>query len=181
MGPVTMQDLQGWLRAGLYVAPSPIHGQGLFTAQPIATGELVIRWGGRLLPAAVRDAGEVRDHTAVAIAEGLVIAALPDQDCSPDDFMNHSCDSNLWMHDALTLCARRDIPAGAELTADYALWMDAETYVMRRECHCGVPGCRGVVTGRDWRRRDVRERYLGHFSPFLQRRIASEEAAGTGT
>lgn len=166
-------DLQGWLRAGLYVGASSIQGQGLFTRAPISRGELVIRWGGRILPAGTRDSGGVRDHTAVAIAEGVVIAALPDQEPSPDDFMNHACDSNLWMADALSLCARRDIAAGEELTADYALWMDSEGYVMRRECRCGAPGCRGTVTGRDWRRPDVRERYAGHFSPFLQRRMAA--------
>jgi hypothetical protein len=172
-----MLDIQGWLRSGLYVAPSAIQGQGLFTDRPIAEGELVIRWGGRILPASVRDAGGVRDHTSVAIAEGVVIAALPDQECSPDDFMNHACDSNLWMHDALTLCARRPVPAGGELTADYALWMDAETYVMRRECNCGAPACRRTVTGRDWRLAAVRERYAGHFSPFLLRRMVRETAA----
>ncbi|MBZ4418123.1 SET domain-containing protein [Myxococcus sp. RHSTA-1-4] len=177
MQPFAHQDIQGWLRPGLYVAASSIQGQGLFTERPIDAGELVVRWGGRILPASTRDAGGVRDHTSVAIAEGVVIAALPDQECSPDDFMNHSCDSNLWMHDALTLCARRRIEAGEELTADYALWMDAETYVMRRECNCGAPACRRIVTGRDWRLTALRERYSGHFSPFLQRRIAGERAA----
>lgn len=112
MQPFAHQDIQGWLRPGLYVAASSIQGQGLFTERPIDAGELVVRWGGRILPASTRDAGGVRDHTSVAIAEGVVIAALPDQECSPDDFMNHSCDSNLWMHDALTLCARRRIAAG---------------------------------------------------------------------
>lgn len=34
---------------------------------------------------------------------------------------NHSCDSNLWMRDAFTVCARRDIAEGEELTLDEAL------------------------------------------------------------
>jgi hypothetical protein len=38
-------------------------------------------------------------------------------------------------------------------------------------CHCGSPDCRRVITGDDWRRKDVQERYQDHFSPFINRRI----------
>ena len=45
--------------------------------------------------------------------------------------------------------------------------------VQRRTCRCGADACRTQVTGRDWRRRDVRDRYASHFSPFIERRIAA--------
>lgn len=166
-------DIRGWLRDGLFVGHSCIQGSGLFTNTAIAPGEPVIRWGGKILPVQARTAGGVRDHTAVAISEGVIIASLPDEEPTPDDYMNHSCDSNLWMLDALTLCARREICAGEELTADYALWMDDETYVMRRQCNCGASVCRSSVTGKDWLKRTVRTQYEGHFSPFIARRIAA--------
>jgi hypothetical protein len=31
--------------------------------------------------------------------------------------------------------------------------------------------CRGRVTGEDWRNPELWERYAGHFSPYLERRI----------
>jgi len=40
------------------------------------------------------------------------------------------------------------------------------------ECRCGSPLCRGVITGDDWRRTDLQARYRGHFSPFIDARIA---------
>jgi hypothetical protein len=40
-------------------------------------------------------------------------------------------------------------------------------------CNCGSPHCRRIVANEDWRRPDVRERYAGHFSPLLNRRIAA--------
>jgi uncharacterized protein len=40
-------------------------------------------------------------------------------------------------------------------------------------CNCGSPHCRRIVTNEDWRRPDVQERYAGHFSPFLNHRIAA--------
>ena len=46
------------------------------------------------------------------------------EDRGDDDgyFVNHSCNGNLWMTDAFTLTARRDINKDEEITADYALW-----------------------------------------------------------
>jgi hypothetical protein len=86
--------------------------------------------------------------------------------------INHSCDPNVWMQSAFTLVARRAIAAREEVVADYALWETSEAYVASWECHCGSALCRRRITGRDWRLPDLQERYRGHFSPVLERRIA---------
>jgi uncharacterized protein len=75
----------------------------------------------------------------------------------------------MWMDDEITISARRVIPDGVEATIDYALFTVAATWSM--QCHCGADSCRGVVTGDDWRLPAVHERYRGHFSPFINRRI----------
>jgi hypothetical protein len=41
-------------------------------------------------------------------------------------------------------------------------------------CACGSPLCRRRVTGNDWRRTDLQQRHAGHFSPFINARIARE-------
>ena len=41
------------------------------------------------------------------------------------------------------------------------------------DCACGSARCRGRVTGNDWRDPLLWKRYAGHFSPYLQRRIAA--------
>ena len=74
------------------------------------------------------------------------------------------------MLDGRTVGARRDIAAGEELTLDYALFSSAPEW--RMECHCGSALCRRVVTGNDWRLPELQERYAGHFSPFINVRIA---------
>lgn len=88
-----------------------------------------------------------------------------------DYFLNHSCDSNLWMKDAYTLIAKRDVQIGEELTADYAIWEADETFVSKWECRCGSVKCRGRVTGNDWRSSELQERYIDHFTPLLNKRI----------
>ena len=46
---------------------------------------------------------------------------------------------------------------------------DDSDYVMT--CHCGSPRCRGTLSGKDWRRTDLQEKYRGWFCWFLQRKI----------
>jgi hypothetical protein len=69
----------------------------------------------------------------------------------------------------ITLIALRDIAVGEEVCFDYAT-CDGSPYD-EFECECGAPSCRKHITGRDWRRPELWERYCGYFSPYLQRRI----------
>ena len=89
--------------------------------------------------------------------------------------VNHSCDPTGWMSDAHTITARRDIRAGEEITADYAFWETDETYVSPWICACGSPLCRERIAGKDWMDEELRERYRGHFSPLINKRIAEHE------
>ena len=58
---------------------------------------------------------------------------------------------------------------GEEITIDYAM-CDGSAYD-EFDCECGSAICRGRVSGNDWRNPTLWERYAGHFSPYLQRRI----------
>ena len=62
----------------------------------------------------------------------------------------------------------RDIAAGEELTTDYALFDDHEDAM---DCTCGRPACRRRITGQDWKRPDLRSRYRGDFSWYLDRKM----------
>ena len=44
-------------------------------------------------------------------------------------------------------------------------------------CACGTRRCRGLITGGDWKRPELQERYSGFFSSYITRKIA--EAAST--
>jgi hypothetical protein len=63
----------------------------------------------------------------------------------------------------------RDIPAGSELTIDYAM-IDGDPDE-RMECSCGATTCRGTITGNDWRLPDLQQRYAGYFSRYLEERF----------
>lgn len=157
-----------WIDPRLAVWPSPIAGRGLFVRSAMPAGEPVVVWGGELV--------SVYRKSCVAIGEGLYLDGPPDE----SDFLNHSCDSNLWMQDAVTLVARRDIATGDEVTVDYALFEADEAWIARWRCRCGAPGCRGVVTGLDWRAAALQARYAGHFAPFLASRMRVTRVAPRG-
>ena len=74
--------------------------------------------------------------------------------------------------DANFQAARRRIAPNDELTADYALWLYNVAWMLD-PCRCGSPLCRRRITAHDWRLPEVQARYAGHFTPFLNGKIAS--------
>jgi hypothetical protein len=68
----------------------------------------------------------------------------------------------------------RAIQAGEELTHDWATTDDDDYSV---DCKCGAPNCRKTVTGKDWKRQDLQQRYAGYFSAYLSRKIGAIDEA----
>jgi hypothetical protein len=163
---------KSWIAEYLVVSDSQIQGKGVFTTKNIDKDTVVIVWGGVVVSIDEFRSGHGVKHTNVGIADDKFLVAPTDSEFSLDDYMNHSCDPNLWLKDAITLVSRRDIFSGEELTFDYAIELADESYIMKVECNCGSKLCRKVVTGRDWRQSSVQLAYQNHFSPFLNERIA---------
>ena len=156
-----------WTDTRVETRPSPIHGQGMYAAAAIQRGEVVTVWGGTLL-LTEKDPG----CALATIGEGLYLARpLGANREDRANLINHSCDPNVWLRDEVTLAARRDIAPGEELTLDYAMFESDEAWIARFACRCTSALCRGVLTGKDWRRDDLQARYCGGFSPFLCARM----------
>lgn len=164
---MTVKDLS-WLDPRVRVGRSDIEGCGLFTVAPIRAGETVAVLRGQVIDNAALARLAGTKYSSIVLDEDANLLLDPDD---PVDCGNHSCDSNLWMDDAVTISARRDIVPGEELTVDYALQTGPADWQMG-PCLCGSPRCRGTIRGTDWRIEDVQLRYAGHFAPVLQRRIA---------
>ncbi len=113
-------------------------------------------------------AREHRYVDTITVGDDLHLVLPPRR---PNGYGNHGCDPNLWWIDAYTLAARRDIAPGEEITNDYATSTAAADFTMT--CACGADLCRGTVTGADWLRPELRERYGEHWIPLLRDRIAA--------
>ena len=125
-------------------------------------------------------AGKARKGSVAEIGEGLYLASWLADPVSTDDFMNHSCDPNVWMEDEVTLVARRHIPAGSEIAADYAMWCADRHWVLHRPCNCRSTACRQTITGNDWRLESLQQTYAGHFSPYINEHIKMLRKARIG-
>lgn len=155
------------------VRESPIHGRGLFAIQPIAKGEIVCVKGGYILSReAVRNMPAWYGSAEISVTGDLCIGPRREAEREGSMIMsNHSCDPNIGVQGQIVFVAMRDIRAGEELTHDWAT-TDDEDYTM--PCRCGAAGCRKVITGQDWRRKDLQEKYRGYMSWYLERRIQED-------
>jgi len=161
--------MKDWITPKAEVKISSIGGKGLFAKEPIKTGEKIVVWW-----------GEYTNKSGAEIANqlGKLVMQWDDDLFSVEErgedqgyFINHSCDSNLWMQNAYTLVTRKEILLGEELTADYALWEADENHIPNWECQCGSSICRHQITGKDWRLPEIQKRYRNHFSPLINKRI----------
>ena len=162
-----------------YISPkatverSAIHGRGLFAVTPIENGEIVAVKGGYIFDRKTRVEMERSLGPAeLPVADGLFIGPVrQDERDGGMIFSNHSCNPNIGVQGQIVFIAMRDIDAGEELTHDWAT-TDDDAYEM--QCNCGAANCRGVITGRDWKRKDLQEKYRGYMSWYLQRKIEAE-------
>ena len=159
-----------WLSPKTAVRPSPIQGRGLFAVEPIAAGEVVAVKGGHVFDrATLLRVQPLLGPAEIQIGEDLFIGPLSQEEREGSMiFSNHSCEPNLGVVGQIVFAAMRDIAAGEELTHDWAMTDDDDSEMA---CRCGARTCRGVVTGKDWRRPELQARYRGWFSQYLAARI----------
>lgn len=99
----------------VYVAPSPIHGNGLFASKPLLSGTLIGVYEG---PMTDTDGSYV-----LWIDNGPGAGWTGYDGMNEMRFMNHADEPNAEM-DGLYCYALQDIPRGAEITIDYG-WNDS--------------------------------------------------------
>ena len=152
------------------VKDSPIHGKGLFAKAPISQGEIVAIKGGYILNAQEwADLEQELGSAEIQVAEDFFIAPVQKGERAGGMlYTNHSCDPNIAIQGQIVFVAMRNVTSGEELTHDWATTDDLDYEL---ECQCGTPNCRGTITGKDWTKKELQEKYKGWFCWFLQRKI----------
>jgi SET domain-containing protein len=148
----------------LYVVRnSAIHGRGVFAADKIRKGTVIIEYKGKRSTwddAMERPDSDPNDsaHTFLfEIDDGRVIDARVRGNAAR--WINHSCDPNCVTCEdedgRVFIEARRKILPGAELTYDYRLSIDGKLTKEEKAqyvCRCGTDKCRGSLL-RKYRRK----------------------------
>jgi uncharacterized protein len=159
-----------WISAKAAKQPSRIQGRGLGASERIPKGELVAVKGGYVYGWDMHRQVEAQFGPAdVQIDDGLFIGPLRQEEVEGCMMhLNHSCNPNVGVMGQIAFVTLREVEAGEELTFDYAMTDDEDCPM---ECHCGAANCRGPITGRDWKRKDLQQRYGQYFSTYLLKKI----------
>ncbi len=152
------------------VRESSIQGKGLFAKALINEDEIVAVKGGYILNKQKWEEIEKKMGSAeIQISEDLHIAPVQKNEREGSMlYTNHSCDPNIAIQGQIVFVAMRDIPPGEELTHDWATTDDDSSSM---KCNCGAKNCRKTITGKDWMKKELQEKYKGWFCWYLQRKI----------
>jgi SET domain-containing protein len=154
------------------VRESKIHGRGLFATAEICKDEVVAIKGGHIISRKQlrEEVGPRLGPVEIQIGHNLFIAPVTDEEREGSMlYSNHSCEANLGIRGEISFVAMRNVSSGEELTHDWAMTDDDDYSV---ECNCGAKNCRKTLTGKDWARPELQERYAGYFSAYLAVKIA---------
>jgi SET domain-containing protein len=160
-----------WLTPRAELRAAGRKGLGVFAAEAIGRGETIAGFGGQVLRTDdfKRLDPDRQAHSLQIDADLYLVSPV---DLEPADYVNHSCEPNAGLLGNVIVVAMTDIGAGEEICFDYAM-CDADDYD-EFVCECGTQGCRGLVTGADWRRPELQARYAGYFSSYLANRITAD-------
>jgi SET domain-containing protein len=170
VNPSNAKTPLSYLSPKVTVNPSPIHGNGLFAVEQIPSGEIVCVKGGYIFGREqLREMNQRLGPAEIQISEDLFIGPVENKEREGAMiYTNHSCDPNIGVKGQIVFVAMRDIGAGEELTHDWAT-TDDDTYEM--QCCCNAPNCRKIITGQDWRKKELQNKYRGFMSWYLQQKI----------
>ncbi|ASD79827.1 SET domain-containing protein-lysine N-methyltransferase [Burkholderia gladioli pv. gladioli] len=149
-------------RSRFTVRRSPVHGKGVFATCALVAGELVCEYLGERISwdeAVLRHPRDPAqpDHTFYFdVGNGTVIDGAIGGNSAR--WLNHACRPNCEAEDRdgrIFIRTVNPVPAGEELSIDYALFVEGRLTRQLREryaCHCGAPDCRGTMLARRGRR-----------------------------
>lgn len=145
-----------------------IDNSGMFAKELICKGEIVFIKGGHILTREEIFSSKII-NSYMPISDDYYLGAISaEEENDIKLYNNHSCDPNCGLHGEITFVAMRDIAPGEELTVDYA-FIDNEEYSF--DCKCGSPNCRHIITGFDWKKPELQEKYFPYFAQYLKDKI----------
>jgi SET domain-containing protein len=148
---------------------SPIHGVGVIANEQIAQGEVVMVYGGIIVPRnEIQQYRSVCGHVGIQLSDDFFMVPPSHEELEAQGVINHSCKPNVGFRSQVEVVAMHDIKKGEEVFLDYAcLETDFEPF----DCKCGSEMCRKKVTQDDWRLPELQQRYGKYFSPYIRIKV----------
>ena len=146
------RNIKGSGALTIEVRPSVVHGHGVFAVAPLPAGSLVGRYEGRRYSEAEARSRDWDDQLTYlfGLSDGSIIDGAEGGNATRH--VNHACAPNCQAVEyrgpggrlEVRIETLRAVPAGEELTLDYALQVDPESQDAHA-CACGSSNCRGTM------------------------------------
>lgn len=172
-----MKLIHSWLNPKLAIRNDNCRKVGIFALEPLWKGEKLAVFGGHVMLISEEAQGSTGSCHALQIDEQFVLGTRHGHEIEDTGFIHHSCSPNAGFDGSIILVAMRAITLDEQITFDHAMCMHASRWRQtpyRRKCDCGAKSCRGFVTEDDWRNPELRHRYKGYFSGYLQKKIGQK-------
>jgi hypothetical protein len=156
------------------IVKNGVAGRGVFAAEPIRRGSLILKFTGPLL----RYDQTTPATLAVQIGPDLYLGGSGGM----DDLVNHGCDPNSALRidgTNVELFALRDIALDEEICFDYSTTMDEDDFEF--DCRCGSANCRKVIGDFKHLPPELRRRYaeLGAVPEYNLKYVSAAPAAAS--
>jgi SET domain-containing protein len=150
--------------------PSNIHKLGIFAVEDINKNEIIAIKKGSYLTRKEMEKLGIEFGFGIQVDDDLFIAHKDKQELKKNFvYINHSCNPNCGMKgNNGKVLSMRDIKNDEELTIDYAMFMNDDSSM---QCSCKSDKCRKIITGKDWKKIELQEKYNGYFTDYIQNKI----------
>jgi uncharacterized protein len=161
-----------WVNPKISIGKDARWGRMQIANSGIKKDELLVVYGGHVI--------DVEEYNIVLmkvgdfpyqISENPILFFSPTliNEVQNGDFFNHSCSPNSGFKSEIHLVAMRDILAGEQITFDYSICMTIQDWKM--VCDCNSTNCRKIITGEDWKIKELQLKYRGYFQPYIEQKI----------
>jgi len=145
-------------------------GYGVFAKSPIKKGETITIFGGYIIPIKkIKYVPKQLQEYCYQVHDNFFFGPVKKNEISLSEYFNHSCNPNTGFKDSITLVSIRDIEKGEEVTIDYATCLTTRMFDFK--CDCGLENCRSLVTGDDWKKPELQNKYKNYFQPYILEKI----------
>lgn len=166
-----MSAIKSYISPKTKIKEGGITGKGLFAKENIEKGETIFIKSGKIV--SINESQEYNkrfnSHYSLQITDDFCLCPTSKEEVENTVvFINHSCNPNVGIDGQITFVALRNIKSGEELCYDYAT---AITSDFKLECNCKTKECRKIITGNDWKSKELQKKYGNYFALFILKKI----------
>lgn len=171
-----------WINPKISVGLDELYGRCQIAGEDIKQNEVLVVFGGHVLTVEEFHLLDSELQTLpyqIGEDPDLFFGPTSFAEIQTGEFFNHSCSPNSGFKSAIQLVAKSNIKKDEQIMFDYSTCMTIDGWKL--ECFCRSEECRRIITGNDWKIKELQAKYRGFFQPYIEDKISRMlEKSATG-